>query len=445
MKKQSISYSELVEKDKFQIHSLHNKSSHSAPLIIDSGDGVWLKTSDGRKILDGFAGMWNVNIGYGNKEMAEVASKQMIKLSYMSGFSGTSNVPSIMLAEKLSKYAYENLNATFFTCGGSEANDSAIKTARFYWKRMGRPNKIKIIALYNGFHGFTYASMSATGIKKFWNMFDPVMPGFLHINPPFPYRYAGKMNNGESVGLAAAREFEELIIKEGPENIGAFIVEPVQGVGGGIIPPDDFFPKIRKFCDKYNILLISDEVITGFGRTGKMFGLQHWGIKPDILSFAKGVTSGYLPLGGIQVSEKIHDVICNAEIENAWLHGYTYSGHATACAVAIKNIEIIERDNLVTNVNKMGDYLIDKLSILRDYPNIGEIRNLGLLTAIEVVQNKETKIPDGQLAVEIVKECLEKNIRLRSLNNTIAIAPPFIINEQEIDNIVEVLDEVIKK
>lgn len=432
--------------DEALINPLLNRASHENPAIIDRGEGVWLYTVDGKKILDGFSSLWNVNIGYGREEIARVAYEQIKQLAYVSSFSGISNVPAINLANKLSQYAYKNLKHTFFTSGGSEANESAFKTVRYYWKRKGKPKKTKIIALKDGFHGFTMACCSATGIEKFSNLFDPKVEGFLHIHTPYEYRYAGTIKPGESIGQAAASELEKRILDEGADNIGGFIIEPVLGVGGGIIPPDDYMPLVREICDRYEVLLISDEVITGFGRTGKLFGLHHWGIEPDILVFAKGITSGYLPLGGIQVSDDIYNTIIEAEPDKAWLHGYTYSGHAAACAVALKNIQILEEENLLDNVNRMGQIMLSALQEFEcEFPNIADVRGKGLMLAFEVVKSKESKERDAARASWIYHKCLERGVRLRTLGNIIALSPPFIINETEAGIILDTLKGVLKE
>ena len=321
----------LLEKDKKQLHPIHHPKTHADPLIVERSEGVWLYTTDGRKILDAMAGLWNVNIGYGRKECAEAAYQQMLNMAYTSNYSGMSNRPSIELAAQLAGYAHPTLNTTFFTSGGSEANDSAFKTARYYWKRMGKRDKYKVIARKYAYHGITLAATFATGVARYHEMFGPPVPGFIHVPAPYPYRYEGDMRPGETVGQAAARAVEEAILREGPETVAAFIAEPVMGVGGVIIPPDDYFPLVRQICDKYDVLLMVDEVITGFGRTGKRFGINHWNLRPDVLSFAKGITSGYLPLGGVQVSDAIRDAIMGAPESETWMHGHTYSGHAAAC------------------------------------------------------------------------------------------------------------------
>ncbi|MCL2051383.1 MAG: aspartate aminotransferase family protein [Lachnospiraceae bacterium] len=432
----------ILNDDKIVLHPLQHSSTHAEPIIIERAENVWLYSITGEKILDAFSGMWNVNIGYGNKEMAQVAYDQMCKIAYGSNFSGSSTLPQINLAKKLSGYGYKKLKTTFFTSGGSEANESAFKTAQYYWKRKGKSGKSKFICLEGAYHGMTMAAASATGIPKFWTMFDKV-PGFIHIPNPYSYRFAGEIKPNETVGQAAARIFEEIILKEGADSIAAFIAEPVQGSGGGIIPPDDYYPLIRKICDKHEILLIADEIVTGFGRTGKMFALENWGIEPDICSFAKGVTSGYIPLGGIQISDEINEVIQNAPAEDAWLHGFTYSGHAAACAVALKNIEIIERENLLVNATNMGAKLTTLLKGLLERECVGEIRSIGLLITVEFIENKTSREKSFEIAMEMYKQCLKRGVRVRALGNNVTLAPPYIINEDNVDFIAKVFIEAL--
>jgi adenosylmethionine-8-amino-7-oxononanoate aminotransferase len=438
-----LDHDTLLERDKKLLHPQQHPASHSDPLIIDSGEGVWIKTVDGRKILDGLAGLWNVNVGFGRKELADAAHAQMVKIAYSNNYAGMSNIPAIELANKLAGFAYPSLNTTYFTAGGGEANESAFKTARYYWKRRGIPTKVKVIARIDAYHGLTLATMSATGMSKFWAMFEPRVPDFLHIPAPNSYRYQGERKPGESVGQAAARALEEAILREGPETVAALIAEPVQGAGGVIVPPEDYFPLVREICDRHQVLLIADEVITGFGRTGEWFALNRYGVEPDILAFAKGVTSGYVPLGGIQVSDQIREEIFSANPQNAWLHGFTYSGHATACAVGLKNIEIIEREGLVDNAALMGERLRAGLETLKEFPNVDNVRGLGLLCGIEFVKDRDSKEPDDNLCAQVWKASRAKGLLLRNIGATLAFSPPLIIGEEEIDYVVNTLREAI--
>ncbi len=432
-----VDTSTWVEKDKKQLHPTYHPKSHANPLVIERGKGVWLYTSDGKQILDGMAGLWNVNAGYGREELAKAAYDQMKDLAFTSNFSGMTNLPSIMLADKLASYAYEGLNTTFFTSGGSEANDSAFKTARYYWKRKGKPGKYKVIARKGSYHGVTLAATFATGLEKYHTMFGPAVDGFAHIPAPNPYRYEGDIKPGETVGQAAARALEEAIQREGADTVAAFIAEPVMGVGGVIVPPADYFPLVRQICDKFEVLFIADEVITGFGRTGELFALKHWNVKPDILSFAKAITSGYAQLGGIQISDAIRETMESAADSEAYMHGYTYSGHAMACAVGLKNIEIMERENFTQRARDMGKRLLEGLKSLTEFPFVGDVRGLGLICGVEIVSNKETKAADAARTSQIFKAAQERGLRTRPLGNTLAFAPPLSINEEEVDEIVK--------
>jgi adenosylmethionine-8-amino-7-oxononanoate aminotransferase len=433
----------LIEQDKKQLHPLYHPKFHQDPLIIERGEGVYLYTTEGKKILDGMAGLWNVNVGYGRKELAEVAAEQMSKLAFTSNFVGMTNLPAIALADKLSGYAYPNLTTTYFASGGSEANDTAFKTARYYWKRMGQPQKVKFISRRNSYHGITLAATSATSLERYHAMFGPLVPEFRYAPAPYAYRFEGEIKSGESFGQAAAHGLEETVLREGPETIAAVIAEPVQGVGGVIVPPSDYFPAVRALCDRHNILLIADEVITGFGRTGERFALHHWNVQPDILSFAKGVTSGYIPLGGIQISSAIRATIESAAEGEAWMHGYTYSGHAAACAVALKNIEIIEREGLVARSNELGAYLLEGLQQFENLPIVGEVRGLGLLCGVEIVADRASQKADAGLAGKIANACQDLGLRTRSVGNTLAFSPPLTISKNEIEELVEVLGQAL--
>src|SRR5215510_12272150 len=412
-----------IEKDKRQLHPVYHPKSHVNPLVIERGEGVWLYTVDGKKILDGMAGLWNVNVGYGNEELAKAAYDQMKELAFTSNFAGMANLPSVQLADKLAGFAYEGLNTTFFTSGGSESNDSAFKTARYYWKRKGKPSKYKVIARKGAYHGVTLAATFATGLEKYQTMFGPAVDGFVHVAAPNPYRFEGELKPGETVGQAAARAVGEAILREGADTVAAFIAEPVMGVGGVIVPPEDYFPLVRQICDKHEVLFIADEVITGFGRTGEWFALKHWGVKPDILSFAKAITSGYAQLGGIQISDEIRETMESAAESEAYMHGYTYSGHAMACAVGLRNLALMEEDNYPARAKELGRRLLDGLQTLSEFSFVGNVRGLGLLCGVEIVSNKENKTADPALATRIFKAAQERGLRTRPVGNALAFSP----------------------
>lgn len=440
----SPSLETILAHDRHQVHPLHHPSKHTDPLVVERADGVWLYTRDGRKVLDGMAGLWNVNVGYGRAELAEAAREQMLKVAFTSNFVGMTTVPAAELAYRLAGRAHPTLNTIFFASGGSEANDSAFKTARYYWKRMGKPDKYKVIARRMAYHGITLATTFATGIERYHKMFGPAVPGFSHAPAPLPYRYDGDLRPGETVGQAAARAIEALILAEGPETVAAVVAEPIQGVGGVIVPPDDYFPRVRALCDQYQVLLITDEVITGFGRTGTWFGGQQWDLRPDLLTFAKGVTSGYLPLGGVMLSDAVRDAIWSAPEAETWMHGFTYSGHAAACAVGLKNLDILEREALPARAQAMGERLRRGLETLKEFKPVGDVRGRGLLCGVELVKDRETRTPDGELAARVYAELLKRGVRSRAVGAaTLAFAPPLVISEDEIDLIVKTFGAVL--
>ena len=452
------STAELIRADQEHlIHPLHHPVDHVEPVIYVGGHGVMVRDIGGREYIDGLSGLWNVNVGHGRAELADAAAAQMKELAYFSGYAGSSNVPAITLANRLIEIAYGNMQAVFFTCGGAEANESALKTARFYWKAKGKPEKVKFVARQQGYHGVTLQAMSATKMGAYWTMFEPRMPGFVHVQTCYPYRFQGA-KPGESAGQAAARELEETILREGPDTVAAFIAEPIHGAGGVIYPDDDYWPCVREVCTRHDVLFIADEIITGFGRTGRWFALSHWNVQPDILSFAKGVTSGYLPLGGIIVSKPIKEAMDSVKPEDRWMHAYTYSAHPTCCAVALKNIEIIERERLCENAARMGERLhAALLAAFGNHPNAGDIRGgKGLLAAVEFVEDRADKknfAADRKVAPRIQSEMMKRGLVTRTLRpfgphpalgDAVLFAPPLVVTEAEIDRLVGVVQESVK-
>jgi putrescine---pyruvate transaminase len=343
---------QLLEADRqYLVHPLHHPTDHAAPLLVTKGEGAMLHLADGRQLIDGLAGLWNVNVGHGRGELADAAAAQMRQIAYASAYVGSTNEPAIRLGEKIVKHAYPNSSAVYYTTSGAETNESAFKTARYYWKVHGKPDKTKIISRWHAYHGVTLAAMSATGMAAYHKMFGPLVPGFLQVAPPYAYRWQGNTE----CGIGAAEAVEKAILAEGPDTVAAVICEPIMGAGGVIVPPETYFPRLRQICDQYGVLLLADEVITGFGRTGRWFALGHWGVEPDIVSFAKGVTSGYLPLGGLILSKKVHEAILSAPADQRYMHAATYSGHPVCCAVGLRNVEIIEEENLVERSAVMGN------------------------------------------------------------------------------------------
>jgi putrescine---pyruvate transaminase len=427
------------------LHPLHHPSAYASTRVWVSGDGALIKDATGREYIDGLSGLWNVNVGHGRRELAEAAARQMATLAFHSSYAGGTNEPAIALAERLSELVFPSINAFFFTSGGAEASETSFKTARFYWKALGKPEKIKVISRDRAYHGLTLAAMSATGLSAFWPMFEPRTPGFLHIAAPDPYRFVNP-DPAISLGVAAANELEAAILREGPETVAAFIAEPVQGAGGVIVPPSDYFRRIREICTRYDVLLIADEVITGFGRTGRWFGLEHYGIEPDIMQFAKGITSGYVPLGGIGVSDAIREVINGVPEGKRWMHAYTYSGHPTCCAVALRNLDIIEGEHLVERAAAGGARLLHELRGLETLDGVGHVRGLGLLAAVEIVADKTTKerFPaQARLTQKLTDSLLERGLYTRVALDCICLAPPLVASDAELDRIVQILREAI--
>src|SRR5699024_3698867 len=354
----------LVELDKKHfIHPTSNMKQlqdDGPAFLFTEGDGIYLKDVHGRKLMDSLSSLWNVNIGHGRKELAVAAKEQMEKLAFTSAFNNWSHEPVIRLAEELSHWTPGDLNATFFTSGGSESNDTAFKTVRHYWKVKGFPEKKKIISRKLSYHGVAMGATSATAIEKFHTFTTSIAPDFHYVD-------------------SSVDALNELIEKEGAHTIAAYISEPIQGSGGVNLPSEGYFQEVRKICDKNNILFISDEVICGFGRTGTKFGIDNFDVIPDIITIAKGVTSGYAPLGGMIISEKIHRELIELTEGNFW-HGYTYSGHPTAAAVAMRNLEIIKEERLIEHVNVVGKQMLEGFKWIKEQNNcVDNVRAIGLL------------------------------------------------------------------
>ena len=426
------------------IHPLHDRNAHQKGHVWVRGHGAMLVDADGKEYIDGLAGLWNVALGHGRRDLADAAREQLETLAYASGYTGSSNMRAIELAERLARLMYPAINRFFFTSGGAEANESAIKMARSYWKLRGQPAKTKVISRELGYHGTTLAAMSATGIAGYWPLFEPRVPGFIHVPSPYPYR-AGT-NAGATYGVAMANELEKAILREGAETVAMFLAEPVIGVGGVIVPPDDYFPRIREICDTHDVLFAADEVITGFGRTGRWCALEHWGVAPDIVQFAKAITSGYFPLGGIGVNDEIARVLDEAAVP--WMHAYTYSGHPVGCAVALRALQIIEDENLVAEASRKGASLMEGLRArLAHHPHVGEIRGKGLMCAVEFVKDRDTRMPfapEEQIGARLHAEAQARGLVSRVRGDVFVLAPPFVTPDDLIDRIGEILASATK-
>ena len=405
------------------------------PRIITHAKGVYLWDSEGHKILDGMAGLWCVAIGYGRDELAEAASKQMRELPYYNLFFMTAHPPVLELSKAIAEIAPEGMNHVFFTGSGSEGNDTMLRMVRHYWAIKGQPNKKTIISRKNGYHGSTVAGASLGGMTYMHEQGDLPIPGITHIPQPYWFGEGGDMSP-EEFGIWAANQLEEKILELGVDNVGAFIAEPIQGAGGVIVPPATYWPRIKEILAKYDILFVADEVICGFGRTGEWFGSDFYGLKPDMMTIAKGLTSGYIPMGGLIVRDEVVAVLNEGGDFN---HGFTYSGHPVAAAVALENIRILREEKIVEKVHaETAPYLQKRLRELNDHPLVGEVRGVGMLGAIELVQDKATrKRYEGRGVGMICRQfCFDNGLIMRAVGDTMIISPPLVISKDEIDELV---------
>ena len=406
--------------------------------IITKADGVYLWDSEGHKMLDGMAGLWCVAIGYGRRELADAAHHQMMELPYYNSFFQCTTPPAIRLAKKLAELAPAHLNNVFFTGSGSESNDTVLRLVRHYWTVKGQPEKSVIISRKNAYHGSTVAGASLGGMSYMHKQGGLPIPGIEHIDQPYWFDEGGDFTADE-FGLERARQLEHKILEMGVDKVAAFIGEPIQGAGGVIIPPATYWPEIQRICEKYGILLIADEVICGFGRTGNWFGSETFGMRPDFMSIAKGLSSGYLPIGGVLVSDRVADVLKQqgGDIN----HGYTYSGHPATAAVALKNIEIIEREKLVERVAEdTGPYLQARWRELADHALVGEVRGIGLIAALELIKDKATRqrwVAGGKVGGLCRDFCTANGLVMRATGDTMLISPPLVISKSEIDELIE--------
>lgn len=402
--------------------------------IITKADNIYLWDSDGHKILDAMSGLWCVNVGYGQTSLVDAATRQMKELPFYNAFFQTSTPPAIELAELLSKVTPPQFKHVFFTGSGSEGNDTVVRMVRRYWDILGQPERQVIISRNNGYHGSTMAGASLGGMSGMHAQGGLPIPNITHIDQPYWWENGAGMSRDE-FGKVAASWLEERILSVGPEKVAAFIGEPVQGAGGVIVPPATYWPEIQRICDKYGILLVSDEVICGFGRTGNWFGCETMGTKPDLMTFAKGVTSGYIPLGGVMVGERMAKVLI--EQGGEFNHGFTYSGHPVACAVALANIRLIQQQKLVEHVHDdVGPYLAQQFASLNDHPLVGETQTCGLMGAVLLVKDKaKHQAFPSNLEVGMVcrGHCFGNGLIMRAVGDRMIIAPPLVITRAQID------------
>ena len=435
-------------------HSMHpytNMRLHEeqGPMIITRGEGVHVYDSEGKEYIEGLAGLWSVAVGFSQPRLVEAAAKQMAELPYYHSFAHKAHEPSIRLAEKLAEMTPEGLDRVFFTNSGSEANDTVIKMVWFYNNALGRPEKKKFLARNKGYHGITIASGSLTGLPANHKDFDlPAIP-VTHLTCPHYWKWAEEGETEAEFTARLLKEAEDTILAEGPETIAGFIGEPVMGAGGVMTPPEGYWPGIRALCDKYDILLVSDEVINGFGRCGTPFGCEKYGFTPDIMVTSKQLTSSYMPLAAIIVNDKVYNTIADHTAKlGTFGHGFTGSGHPVVCAVGLENLKIIEEQDLMGNAARLEAKFQEGLRKFADHPLVGEVRGVGLIGGVELAKDKEKRLsfePAGKVAPQVVKFCAEEGLILRAVYETVALCPPLIVTEDDIDQILARLGRALDR
>ncbi|MBS1861832.1 MAG: aspartate aminotransferase family protein [Actinobacteria bacterium] len=418
------------------IHPQYVPGADSRTRIMVKGKGVRLEDADGREYLDATGGLWCAQVGHGRRELAEAAAGQIEQLEFFASFWDFSNEPSVRLAHRLVELAPDNIGGVYFTVGGSESNEIAMMMARMYHLRNGQPERNLILSRKDGYHGITYAARTATGLDSFHGEIGPLPEGYHYLTAPKPYRL-------ENCTDFCVEELERTLAELGADRVAAMIGEPIMGVGGMVVPPDDYWPRIEAVLKEHGILLIFDEVVTAYGRTGTWFGAQQFGVAPDLISTAKGITSGYLPLGAVLVSEQVRDVVLR---DPGFVAGFTYTGHPTCCAVALRNLELLEEEDLLENAATIGAYLLERFEELRDLPCVGDVRGKGLMLGIELVKDRETKEPAVELAEELGERFTdEAHVIIRNVEQNLIFSPPLVFTREDCDEVVAAVRAMLEK
>lgn len=431
------------------IHPYTNLATHRevGPLVLEEGKGVYVYDSQGKEYIEGLAGLWCTALGYGNEELADAASEQMRRLPYTHIFGGKSNDMAIELAETLKEILPCEVSKILFCCSGSEANDMQIKMTWYYNNARGKPEKKKIIARNRGYHGVTVASGSLTGLPYVHADFDLPIANILHTSCPHFYRFGEDGESEDEFASRMARDLDEMIQREGPNTIAAFIAEPIMGAGGVLVPPDAYFPKINEVLAKYDVRFIADEVICGFGRTGNWFGTETMGMKPTSISMAKAITSAYFPVGAISIEEDVYQAMLDASRKNGTFgHGYTYTAHPVGAAVALKTIEIYKRDRIIERAGDLGKIFQARLAALRDHPLVGEARGRGLIGAVELVADKATRrpfAPNLTVGLKAAGFAQEHGLLTRAMGDALGLCPPLIITEDELGEVFDRMEKTL--
>jgi putrescine aminotransferase len=430
----------LAQRDRELLIHPYLSGSVRERVIMREGDGCRLRDVEGREYLDATGGLWLAQVGHGRQEIADVAAAQMSQLEYFMSFWEFSNERAIELAERLVAISPDCVGRVFFTSGGSEGNEAAIKMARYYHHRRGQTDRNWILARHQAYHGIGYGSGSATGFPIYHEGFGPMLPNVRHLTPPWPYR--SDLFDGDDPTDFCLHELEQTIAEIGPDRIAAMIGEPIMGVAGMIVPPADYWPRVRELLSAHGILLIFDEVVTAYGRTGSWFAAQHFGVDPDIIVTAKGITSGYMPLGAVLVSDAVAEVLGR---DHGFPMGYTYNGHPTACAVGLANLDIIERESLLEQARITGDHLLDRLRPLEALPIVGEVRGVGMMLALELVTDKTSREP--LLVTPPVEDVARHDAGLivRNCGHNVVLSPPLSMTRAEADELVDGLTAVLER
>ena len=430
------------------VHMLHpmidpKVARQSPPLIVERGDGVHVWDIDGKRYLDTVASLWNVNVGHNRRELIDAVTAQLGKLAYYSTFQNTSNPPAIELSARLTAmFAPEKMSQVLFSSGGSDAVETALKLARQYWKLEGQAQRVKFLSLKWGYHGVHFGGASINGNPVFRAAYEPLLPGCFQVESPYLYRNPWNESEPERLAALCLDELERTIQYQGADTIAAFVAEPVQGAGGVIVPPASYWPGVREVLDRHGILLISDEIVTGFGRIGAMCGARAWGVAPDMMAMAKGINSGYVPLGATLLNERVAGAFERPGVPAALMHGYTYSGHALACAAANANLAIVEREDLPARALDIGGYLLERLQELHRWPQVGDVRGKGLMVAIELVSDRRSKAmlaPPHPFIGALVAAARHEGAIIRVQGNRLILSPPLVFGREHVDEMLRIL------
>jgi adenosylmethionine-8-amino-7-oxononanoate aminotransferase len=432
------------------LHPMANlKAMHTTPPdIIVRGEGSWIWDVDGHRLVDGVGGLWSVNLGFGRKEIRDAVVAQLDELAFYNVFRGTTHPRAIELTERLlDVMSPEQAGSVFFSSGGSDAVESALKLARQYWKILGQGDRTKFIALKQGYHGVHFGGMSVNGNTNFRRAYEPLLPGCFHVDTPWVYRNP-YTDDPIALGAKCAELLEREIVFQSPDTVAAFIAEPVQGAGGVIVPPANYWPLVRQICDKYGVLLIADEVVTGFGRTGQLFGTRLWGVNADIWCLAKGISSGYIPLGATVLNSKVTDIFKNGDATLATVtHGYTYSAHPVGAAAAVATLDYLQRVDVVGNAAREGVYFMERLrAIGKEHRLVGDVRGIGLMGCLELVADRATKaaFPRGAKEVSLVaREAYRRGAMIRTSGANIILSPALTIERAQIDTLCDAIDAAL--